>query len=118
MVGELYLNKAVTKKEDTKGEIKIFSDEGKLRKSVGSRCTLKGSFLNRKEMIKEVLQHQERRRMEKEKIWINTIDFPFPVGFSKLHLKVKAKSITFLWGGSPCIEEIFKILVTGEGKGT
>ena len=34
MVGELYLNKAVTKKEDTNGEIKIFSDEGKLREFV------------------------------------------------------------------------------------
>ena len=68
MVGELYLNKAVTKKEDTKGEIRIFSDEGKLRKSVGRRCTLKGSFLNRKEMI-TLLGLQKRKNSRKGKKW-------------------------------------------------
>ena len=64
MVGELYLNKAVTKKEDTKGEIKIFSDEGKLRAFVASRSTIKEwlrLFLKQKGNNKRgTLEHQKR----------------------------------------------------------
>ena len=43
----------------------------------------KGNSLNRKEMIKEGnLKHQGEKKEFESKIWVNTIDFPFPVMFS------------------------------------
>ena len=56
----------------------------------------KGSSLNRKEMIKEEILDitKEERTMEREKIWVNRIDFPFPFKFSKLCLVVEAPIIT------------------------
>lgn len=55
----------------------------------------KGS-LNGKEMIKaEILDiTKEERTMEREKMWVNRIDSPFPFKFSKLCLVVEAPIIT------------------------
>ena len=40
----------------------------------------KGSSLNRKEMIKEDILDitEEKGIIERDKIWVNRIDFPFP----------------------------------------
>ena len=55
-------------------------------KKVGDCCCkrmAKGNSLNRKEMIKEGnLKHQGEKKEFESKIWVNTIDFPFPVMFS------------------------------------
>lgn len=49
--------------------------------------------LNRKKVIKErILEHQERQRTQRIKIWVNTTDFP-SLEFSKLYLTVEEKII-------------------------
>lgn len=54
----------------------------------------KKSYLNRKERIKEgILEHQEEKTWYAE-LWVNTIDFVSPLGFSKLHLIVETKITT------------------------
>lgn len=46
-------------------------------------------------MIKEqILKHQKgRKKQQKAKLWVNTIDFPSPIKFSKLYLMFEAKII-------------------------
>lgn len=53
------------------------------------------SSLNRKEMIKEGFLNveKEERITEGGKIWVNSVSFSFPLEFSKLSLKVEAKTI-------------------------
>lgn len=69
-----------------------------------------GSSLNRKEIIKckkRNLEHLEGwKTMERAKIWVNIIDFPSVLEFSKHCL---------MWS-STYIEEIFKTIVCGGGQ--
>lgn len=45
--------------------------------------------LNGKKVIKErILEHQERQRTQRIKIWVNIADFP-SLEFSKLYLRVE-----------------------------
>ena len=49
--------------------------------------------------------------MKRVKLWVNTIEFPSPLGFSKLCLTVEAKIIMIPDVVSMYIEEIFKKII-------
>lgn len=47
-----------------------------------------------KRMKEGILEHQERKNKERVKVWVNVMDFPFPLEFFQLCLIVKEKIIT------------------------
>lgn len=72
------------------------TDEGKLRKSITRippKRLAKGSYLNRKEVVKtrRNLRTLGRKNNRKSKIGVNTILFPSPLEFYKFCLMVKQK---------------------------
>ena len=76
------------------GEIKTFSNERKLRiysQKTYHKRKAKGISINKKEMIKGILENQEESLQTK--IWVNIIDFPSLHEFSKLFLTSEAKNM-------------------------
>lgn len=54
----------------------------------------KGNTLNRNRIVTEISEHKEERKNNKRvKIWINKMDFPFPLELLKLCLTVEAKLV-------------------------
>lgn len=70
----------------------------------------KKSSQNRKKIIKKGILacQEEKRTIEKTKIWVNTTEFPLLLGFQ---LFEQGKNCNTLMWFSRCIEEIFKITI-------
>lgn len=69
--------------------------KGKLKRFVASRPTFKlakESSLNKANDKRRNLEHQEEKQINRKKIWVHKIDYPFPPEFYKLYFMIETKT--------------------------